>query len=124
MDTFLQGIGLVACLGVILIAALGFFIFRRATGSRTTPNRQRDSMRTPTASTHGGERPRHDSSRVESSGGFGSAPGSTRGTADRTARRGAASYEDRRGAPSSEPRSRRSSRDRRDDRPTGGFGSG
>lgn len=122
MDTFLQGFGLVACLGVILIVALGMFIFRRFSSSRNTPNRQRGIGNTPT--TQGGERPRHDSSRVESSGGFGSSSGSSRSSSNPPARRsGAASYEDRRGAPAPRPRDRRSSRDR-DDRPTGGFGSG
>jgi hypothetical protein len=120
MEGFLQTAGLLVCLGIILVVALGAFAFRRFFGSRTTPNRQRGMGNV--GPQQGTERPRHDSSRVESSGGFGSSGSSVA----RRSSSGARSFEDRRGEPGRQPndRARRSPRDRGDNPRSGGFGSG
>lgn len=75
MDNLFQGVGLVACIGSILLVVLVAVLARKAFGGRTPGSMQREDD--PFVN-RGQEQPRYDSDRVESSGGFGAAPRQTR----------------------------------------------
>jgi hypothetical protein len=138
MENFLQTMGLVLCVGAILVIALGAFLFRRLSGGRSRQpalGRKDDRM----WREQGGERPRHDSSRIESRGGFGNAP-SRRGAQAYTPRQSGEQIPRTGGLPSDRrgsnldrgeaPPKRRSDQERRHDREdddirsSGGFGGG
>lgn len=72
MENLLQGLGVFACVGALLLVALVFFVFRAISrGARNVNN-------TATGPTdwedRGTERPRHDDRDVVSTGGFGGIP--------------------------------------------------
>lgn len=116
-DNPLGIIGLVVCGGGLLLAVLAFAAIRGLFGNRNRGQMNRDDQRM--WNERGSERPRYDSERIRSAGGFGNAtprqgrergfgvrpPGSSRRTDDR--RSGGAS---------------RRSRGDRDVRSGGGFG--
>jgi hypothetical protein len=69
MDSnFLQGIGLLLCIGAIVVVALVAFAARALMGNR---NRQQDQTMW---NTRGSEQPQYDDPNVESRGGFGGMP--------------------------------------------------
>lgn len=129
MDSnFLQGAGLLLCIGGIVLAGLLVFGISRAFGSRSP--RQMDRESEDVFRERGTERPRYDSDEVESHGGFGSGPRSSRPSSPpRRDRTSGPDLDDRlRGDLSGDRPSReeRPARQRRDDDPDirsgGGFG--
>lgn len=73
MDNLLQGLGVFACVGALLLAAVVFFAFRALTRSRDV-NRPVDRDEPTVFNQQGTERPRYDTREVESRGGFGGVP--------------------------------------------------
>jgi hypothetical protein len=78
---WLQTVGLVVCIGGILLVVLIAFAARSLFGRRSPQQMDRNDERI--WREQGQERPRHDSPEVESRGGFGNAPSGSRRERDR-----------------------------------------
>lgn len=79
MENLLQGFGIFACVGAILLVVLVVVAFRALTrGRNTTTNNQgmfgREREEPSVFNQQGSERPRYDTREVESRGGFGGVP--------------------------------------------------
>ena len=75
-DNFLQGFGLIACIGAILLVVLVVGLARSVFGSRskaTGVDREDERIRRE----RGSARPQYDDRRIETTGGFGDAPASS-----------------------------------------------
>lgn len=85
MDNLLQGLGVFACVGAVILGAIVFFAFRALTRNRPS-NTSVDQDDPAVFQQPGTERPRYDTREVESRGGFGGVP-QTGATTDRDVQR-------------------------------------